>query len=188
MFLLEDKTILEVSYPPSGVKGYLLSDALARKVRILYPDFKLIFDKSGNLSDVEPIAPPAPDITVLQQAKQAQNKKALALFLEQNPLLWQDGKYYGVCQEDQNEMSLNLMQYQLALSAGMEAELLWHSEKETCRVFSLEEYTALTLAVSAYITPYLRKQEQIKEAIFSAKTKEELEALEINYGVENIAE
>ena len=76
-----------------------------------------------------------------QDYKQNENNKALAKFLDQNPLLFTDGEYYGVTQEDQNELSLNLNQYQLTISAGQEAVLQWHPKHKACKDFSIEEFT-----------------------------------------------
>ena len=65
----------------------------------------------------------------------------MAKFLDKNPLLFTDGEYYGVTQEDQNELSLNLNQYQLTISAGQEAVLQWHPKHKACKDFSIEEFT-----------------------------------------------
>ena len=37
------------------------------------------------------------------------------------------------------------------------------------------------MAISAYVYPYRRYQEQVKEAIYSAKTVEEVKAVVIDY-------
>ena len=126
---------------------------------------------------------PAPevDLDALRAAKQEQNKKALANWLAAHPLTWTDGKVYGVTEEDQNEMAINLAQYQLAIAAGQPAELEWHAQKQQCHTFTIDEYTALSLAIAAYVYPYRRYQEQVKAAIYAAKSKEELDAIEIDY-------
>nr|WP_297177131.1 hypothetical protein [uncultured Agathobaculum sp.] len=115
-------------------------------------------------------------------AKQAQNKQALADWLAAHPLTWTDGNVYGVTEEDQNEMSLNLAQYQLAVAAEQPAVLEWHAQKQQCHSFTIEEYTALSLAIAAYVYPYRRYQETVKEAIYAAESKDELDAIEIDYG------
>ena len=60
--------------------------------------------------------------------------------------------------------------------------LEWHTQKKSCHTFTLKEYTALSLAIAAYVYPYLRYQESVKEAIYMAQSKEELDAIEIDYG------
>ena len=125
---------------------------------------------------------PAPDLLApAQAARQEENKAALAAWLAAHPLTWSDGKQYGVEEQDQNEMALNLMQYQAAVLAGQDAPLEWHAQKEACRTFEQEEYLGLSMASSAYVYPYRRYQEQVKEAIYSAKTVEEVQAGVIDY-------
>lgn len=124
---------------------------------------------------------PAVDLDALRAAKQEQNKQALADWLAAHPLTWTDGKVYGVTEQDQTEMAINLAQYQLAVAAGQPAALEWHAQKQQCHTFTIEEYTALSLAIAAYVYPYRRYQEQVKAAIYAAKSKEELDAIEIDY-------
>lgn len=127
---------------------------------------------------------PAPmiDLDVLRAAKKEQNKQALADWLAAHPLTWTDGKVYGVTEQDQTEMAINLAQYQLAVAAWQPAVLEWHAQKQQCHTFTIDEYTALSLAIAAYVYPYLRYQESVKEAIYMAQSKEELDAIEIDYG------
>lgn len=125
---------------------------------------------------------PAVDLDALRAAKQDQNKQALADWLAAHPLTWTDGNVYGVTEEDQNEMAINLAQYQLAIAAGQPAVLEWHAQKQQCHTFTIEQYTALSLAIAAYVYPYRRYQEQVKAAIYAAQSKEELDAIEIDYG------
>lgn len=125
---------------------------------------------------------PAVDLDALRAAKQEQNKAALADWLAAHPLTWTDGKVYGVTEQDQTEMAINLAQYQLAAAAGQPAVLEWHAQKQQCHTFTIEQYTALSLAIAAYVYPYRRYQEQVKAAIYAAQSKEELDAIEIDYG------
>ena len=124
---------------------------------------------------------PAVDLDALRAAKQEQNKQALADWLAAHPLTWTDGKVYGVTEQDQTEMAINLAPYQLEVAAGQHAALEWHAQKQQCHTFTIEEYTALSLAIAAYVYPYRRYQEQVKAAIYAAKSKEELDAIEIDY-------
>lgn len=117
----------------------------------------------------------------LQSARQEENKAALASWLASHPLIWTDGKQYGVEEQDQNEMALNLMQYQAAQLAEQTAPLEWHAQKEVCRPFELDEYLALSMAISTYVYPYRRYQESIKTAIYAAATAQEVRAIVIDY-------
>ena len=75
-----------------------------------------------------PEPPPAPGLDTLREARQEANKQALADWLAAHPLVWTDGQTYGVTQEDQDELALNLMQYQLAVHARQEEVLEWHAQ------------------------------------------------------------
>ena len=127
-----------------------------------------------------PEPPPAPGLDTLREARQEANKQALADWLAAHPLVWTDGQTYGVTQEDQDELALILMQYQLAVQARQEAVLEWHAQKQACRVFTVEEYTALSLAIAAYVYPYRRYQETVKAAIWVAESEEEINAVQID--------
>ena len=124
---------------------------------------------------------PEPSLVSVQEARQTENKAALAEWLVTHPLLWTDGRTYGVTEEDQQEMALNLMQYQVAVQAGQPAVLEWHAQKESCRTFEQQEYVALSLAIADYVYPYLRYQESVKEAIYQAQTAEEVANVKIDY-------
>lgn len=125
---------------------------------------------------------PAVDLDTLRAAKQEQNKQALANWLAAHPLTWTDGNVYGVTEEDQNEMAINLAQYQLAVAAEQPAVLEWHAQKKQCHAFTIEQYTALSLAIAAYVYPYRRYQEQVKAAIYTAESEAEIHAIKIDYG------
>lgn len=125
---------------------------------------------------------PAVDLDTLRAAKQEQNKQALANWLAAHPLTWTDGNIYGVTEEDQNEMAINLAQYQLAVAAEQPAVLEWHAQKKQCHAFTIEQYTALSLAIAAYVYPYRRYQEQVKAAIYTAESEAEIHAIKIDYG------
>lgn len=140
-------------------------------------------DDGETIMNIEAYTPePEPvDLAAVQQARQTENKAALAAWLDAHPLQWTDGKIYGVTEEDQREMALNLMQYQVAVQAGQPAVLEWHAQKESCRTFEQSEYVALSLAIADYVYPYLRYQESVKEAIYQAQTAEEVANVEIDY-------
>lgn len=125
---------------------------------------------------------PAVDLDTLRAAKQEQNKQALADWLAAHPLTWTDGNVYGVTEQDQNEMAINLAQYQLAVAAEQPAVLEWHAQKKQCHSFTIEQYTALSLAIAAYVYPYRRYQEQVKAAIYTAESEAEIHAIKIDYG------
>lgn len=117
-----------------------------------------------------------------QKMKQEENKKAFANFLTNHPLTWVDGKQYGVTEEDQAEISLNMNQYSMAVQAGAEnPRLEWHARQEECTSWTVENLTALTLAISDFVYPYYRKMQQYKTQIYTASSYKEIKAIELNY-------
>ena len=132
--------------------------------------------------DVTVVDVPDPrPLSEIQSVRQEENKAAIAAWLTAHPLTWTDGNVYGVTEEDQNEMSLNLQQYQVQVAAGRSANLEWHTQKKQCHTFTTEQYTALLLAIIDYVYPYRRYQEAVKAAIYDAQTAEAVEAVVIDY-------
>ena len=161
----DEETAVELGYPVLIPDGYGIGD---------------LYD--GETWSHAPAPEPEPvELAAAQQARQTENKAALAEWLVTHPLLWTDGRTYGVTEEDQKEMALNLMQYQVAVQAGQPKVLEWHAQKESCRTFEQSEYVALSLAIADYVYPYLRYQESVKEAIYQAQTAEEVANVEIDY-------
>lgn len=116
-----------------------------------------------------------------KEEKQAENNAALASYLDAHPITWTDGKQYGTSQQDQQEISLNLAQYQLYVTAGLPAKLEWHAVHEECREFTPEELGGLAMAISAYVYPLVRKNQAYKTAIYGASTAAELKGVVLDY-------
>ena len=117
-----------------------------------------------------------------QYAKQEENKIAFASYLASHPLTWVDGKQYGITQEDQSEIALNINQYQVAVAAGIENPTLeWHAKQEECYPWSLEQLSALSLAISNVVYPKYHQMQEYKTAIFAATSIAELNAIELAY-------
>lgn len=115
----------------------------------------------------------------VQMMKQEENKANFAAYLAAHPLTWVDGKKYGVTEQDQAEISLNLNQYQIAVVAGVESPTLeWHAQHEECTPWEMEQLVALSLQISAYVYPIYHKMQEFKTKIFGATTEEEVEAIE----------
>ena len=114
--------------------------------------------------------------------EEEENKIAFASYLASHPLTWVDGKQYGVTQEDQSEIALNINQYQVALAAGVENPTLeWHAKQEECYPWSLEQLSALSLAISNVVYPKYHQMQEYKTAIFAATSIAELNAIELTY-------
>lgn len=138
-------------------------------------------------------------------AKQNENNAIFAKWLEDNPIVWTDGKLYGVTMADQNEISLNLVSYQLAVTAAVEmykqehpeataeelaaaeeqaksaATLEWHAQHEACVPWTEAELTALSLAIRHYIYPGYTLNQQYKVQIYACTTRGEVDAINLDY-------
>lgn len=122
------------------------------------------------------------DLDQAKYDKQEENKKLFAEYLAAHPLTWVDGKEYGITQEDQSEISLNLNQYQVALAAEVEnATLEWHARHEECVPWSLEQLSALSLAISNAVYPKYHLMQEYKTQIFEADSIDKLKAIELKY-------
>ena len=81
------------------------------------------------------------DLDQAKYDKQEENKKLFAEYLATHPLTWVDGKEYGITQEDQSEISLNLNQFQVAVAAEVENPTLeWHARHEECVPWTQSNY------------------------------------------------
>ena len=138
--------------------------------------------------------------------RQEENKDALAEFLRISVVTY-NGENYGVMEEDQNEMALQLLSYQTIKSAReseldaiqakidagelsgsaedyvtiSEPVLEWHSKKKSCKTFTEQEFLELTYLVKSFVYPYMQKMQKIKEEIFLCETKEAVAAIRIEY-------
>ena len=122
------------------------------------------------------------DLDQAKYDKQEENKKLFAEYLATHPLTWVDGKEYGITQEDQSEISLNLNQYQVALAAVVENPTLeWHARHEECVPWSLEQLSALSLAILNVVYPKYHLMQEYKTQIFEADSIDKLKAIELNY-------
>lgn len=120
---------------------------------------------------------------ILEEEKikmQEENKKKLAEFLS-NSYVEFNGKQYGVTEEDQTEMALNYMQYQISIDASIPATLEWHAKKEACVTFTEEDFLTLTMLIKNFVYPYMNVMQAYKEQIYACTSIEELNAINLEY-------
>lgn len=126
-------------------------------------------------------------LATFQSYRQEENKEQLRQFLQNNPLLWTDGNYYGVTKDDQDEMIADKAAYELKQTIGeTDWKLEWHNVKHACREFTVEEFAALLNEIINFVYPYRKLQETYKEKIYSCTTKEQLIELSFDYNVESL--
>ncbi len=165
-----------------GIEVSTADDVTETELMENYSSFKLQADGKTVALDEEKLKEfQKAKLLTQQQSKQNKNNELLATYLKDHPIQWKDGKYYGVTQQDQSEISLNLMQYQLAATAGFPTSLEWHALHEQCRTFTVEELSELALSISAYVYPLVRYNQSIKTVIYGTTTVEELKNIVIDY-------
>lgn len=116
-----------------------------------------------------------------KEYKIAQSKQDLKTYLANNPMQWLDGNYYSVTEEKQNQLNSNLALYQLSVASGSPRTLEWNCTGETCTKWTLENLTALALAIGNYVQPIVAQQRKIEVEIRNCTTKEELNSIKIKY-------
>lgn len=119
----------------------------------------------------------------LKSERIRQSKQQLEEFLQNNPLQFTDGKFYSVTAEKQTLLANALQVYQMKVQAGLPATLKWNATGEECTEWTLEDLSALVLVIAEYVEPLVTHQQALEVQIRNCETLEELEAIEIDYGV-----
>lgn len=125
-----------------------------------------------------------------KESKQAQNNAELAKWLEENPITWTDGKKYGVTLQDQQEIALNIMSYQMAAQTAAATEdksqvipfsLEWHAINEACVPWTVENLTALSVAIRAHIYDAYTLNQTYKTQIYACETRGDVDKITFDY-------
>lgn len=121
------------------------------------------------------------DLDTLKADKIEMSKKKLAEWLEDNPMLYTDGKYYSVTAEKQSLLNGNLASYERAKAVGVEYPLKWNSTGSECIPWDYTDLLTLSLTIAGYVAPKVSKQQEIELQIKACKTVEEVNEIVINY-------
>lgn len=122
-----------------------------------------------------------PTLDELKKQRVADSKLQLAEWLENNPILYTDGKYYSVTEEKQSLLNSNLASYERATNAGIPYPLKWNATGEECTEWEYENLLTLSLAIAAYVAPKVAMQQAVEIEINACTTMEELAEVVINY-------
>lgn len=109
------------------------------------------------------------------------SKSALAEWFLSHPYQYTDGKYYSCTEEKQSLLNGNLASYERAKQAGVEYPLKWNSTGEECATWEYNNLLMLSLMMAAYVAPKVSAQQSFEVQIRNTTTKEELDAIVINY-------
>ena len=193
MILYKNKCFITNSEHPNddwvGDADWVLDDnnekdkELEEKIMELYPNFDFVFDDDGNLIDVTEIEPivTVEEIEAYKTKRIQESKILLAKWLNDNPILYTDGKYYSVTEEKQALLNGNLASYERAKSVGIEYPLKWNSTGSSCLEWEYNDLLALSLTIAAYVAPKVAIQQNIELDIKACETMDEISAVVIDY-------
>lgn len=191
MILYKNKQFITNSDHPNddwiGDADYVLDDEknaeLEAKIIGLYPNYDFVFDDDGNISDItetEPVVT-TEEIEAHKTKRIQESKILLAKWLNDNPILYTDGKYYSVTEEKQALLNGNLASYERATKAGIEYSLKWNSTGEECTEWNYNDLLTLSLNIAAYVAPKVAIQQNIELDIKACETIDEIDAVVIDY-------
>lgn len=121
------------------------------------------------------------DLDTLKADKIEMSKMMLAEWLEDNPMLYTDGKYYSVTAEKQSLLNGNLASYERAKTVGVEYGLKWNSTGSECVSWDYTDLLTLSLTIAGYVAPKVSKQQEIELQIKACTTVDEVNEIVINY-------
>ena len=194
MILYNDKRFISNSeYPDTdwvGDADFILNDnderdaELEAKIIEFYPNFELVLNDDGSkIVDVvatEPIVT-AEEIEAHKTKRIQESKILLAKWLNDNPILYTDGKYYSVTEEKQALLNGNLASYERAKSMGIVYDLKWNATEQPCETWSYTDLLTLSLNIAAYVAPKVSKQQLLEVQIRNCETIDEIDAIVIDY-------
>lgn len=128
----------------------------------------------------EPTPQPV-DLDALREARIAESKTALDDYLASHPLLWTDGKRYSVTDAKTTLLTKAILTYQIKVTAGVPAVLKWNDTGEVCTEWTLEELSALAIAIDGFVAPLVAHQQTLEVMIRGAETEDEIRGIEITY-------
>lgn len=112
------------------------------------------------------------------------NLKNFETFLKEHPMLHTDGLYYGVEEVDRNEMNQQFGSYTIKQVAGLKPTAIqWHSKKDECKEFTVEDFTVLAVAIENYTLPYYSLMQSRKKGIFQCEDKLSVFNIPITYDI-----
>lgn len=121
------------------------------------------------------------DLDEYKAYRRNENNELLAKCLKEHPLLWSNGKYYGITKDDQTELADNLTAYNLKTSVGIASEVKWHAVNEECETWDPMELARLAITIQAMVVPLVELCQKYKVEIVACYSKEEVAAINLDY-------
>ena len=134
---------------------------------------------NGEVSVVD-VLDPRP-LHEIQSERITQSKVDLAAYLESHPLQWNDGQFYSITAEKQQQLTSKLFSAYTKKLAGVPYDLTWNSTGNICHSWTVEELSPLAYAIEARVTSLVAYQQSQEVAMRNAATQEELDAIVVDY-------
>ena len=113
------------------------------------------------------------------------SKSKLSTYLEEHPLFskakYEDGRYYNITAEKQQQLTSKLLMYNGYASLGKEYKLMWNDTGETCEEWSFQELFTLSCEIDIYVTQLVEYQRKKEVELKDCNTVEELYKVVIDY-------
>ena len=197
MIVYKDKSFYKMDLYPNtdwlGNADFILDDndekdaEIEEKIISMYPNFDFVLNDDGSkIVDVVAIEPvvTAEEIEVHKTKRIQESKILLAKWLNDNPILYTDGKYYSVTEEKQALLNGNLASYERAKSVGIEYPLKWNSTGSSCVEWEYNDLLTLSLTIAGYVAPKVAIQQNIELDIKACETMDDIDAVVIDYDEE----
>lgn len=181
MVLYNDKSfVTNSSFPNTDFMGdadYVIPDdsELADKIISLYPNFKIVTDDEGNVTDIVEIPISAEDIIPTK-------KEELSKACEATIIAGVDvgDKHYSMTIEDQ----ANILAWMAVAQTGKAVP--YHSDGNPCEVYSAEDFLAVANAAVAYKTHHTTYCNLLMRQVEEMTDAEKIKA--VAYGVTQLNE
>lgn len=126
--------------------------------------------------------------STLREIKQImilKSKANLAQYLEDNPLFskckYEEGRYYKVTLEKQQQLTSTLASYEAKKSKGIESLLSWNSVGLSCEDdWTSEQLWQLAFEIECYVKPLVKIQQKTEEYITNSETIEDVLKIDVN--------
>lgn len=113
------------------------------------------------------------------------SKEDLQVFLEEHPLFskakYEDGRYYNITAEKQQQLTSKLLMYNGYTALGKEYKLMWNDTGELCEEWSFQELFALSCEIDIYVTQLAEYQRAKEVELKDCDTVEKLYQVVIDY-------
>lgn len=197
MFIREETTstgdVIRYLYADTGKKILIGTDILVDKVAMGKYSKIEDFTEVDDATYVPPVEEPSETVDPLATLKKNQialSKKNLANYLAENPLFskckYEEGRYYNVTAEKQQQLTSKVLMATMYAQAGMPYNLTWNDTGDICESWELSQLQQLSMEIDAYVTPLVSLQQTMEVTINDCVTQEEVLAVNVKYTDEQV--